>query len=319
MTGKRMDLWDEMQGTMDAALIKKIAIITMFIDHATLSFLEVARAANGQRLMYVIPHGELLDEIGRGIGRLAFPVFCFLLVEGFIHTRSRVKYLSRLIVFALVSAVPFYLLVFPESQKRHGDTLFTLATGFALIWCVDVLAGLLPLRWRPVIYGSPASAETGDKASAGKTDLSDMQEDPLGMEEELPGTGAEHPRDVPMIRLPAWADNMAVRIILFTAGSAAAAYAACRLAMWGGFDYSYGGVLCILILYILYRVRSLSIPAAWAWLTYYNHNELLAITGFGLIWCYNGKRGKQNKYFFYLFYPGHLLLLYLIRKAIWGI
>ena len=43
MTGKRMDLWDEMQGTMDAALIKKIAIITMFIDHATLSFLEVAK------------------------------------------------------------------------------------------------------------------------------------------------------------------------------------------------------------------------------------------------------------------------------------
>ena len=223
MTGKRMDLWDEMQGTLDAALIKKIAIITMFIDHATLSFLEVARAANGQRLMYVIPHGELLDEIGRGIGRLAFPVFCFLLVEGFIHTRSRVKYLGRLIVFALVSAVPFYLLVFPESQKRHGDTLFTLAAGFALIWCVDILARLLPLRWRPVIYGSPASAETGDKASAGKTDLSDMQEDPLGMEEELPGTGAEHPRDVPMIRLPAWADYMAVRILLFIAGSAARA------------------------------------------------------------------------------------------------
>ena len=69
-----MDLWDEMQGTMDAALIKKIAIITMLIDHATLSFLEVARDASGQRLMYVIPHGELLDEIGRGIGRLAFPV-----------------------------------------------------------------------------------------------------------------------------------------------------------------------------------------------------------------------------------------------------
>ena len=284
MAGKRMDLWDEMQGTMDAALIKKIAIITMLIDHATLSFLEVARDASGQRLMYVIPHGELLDEIGRGIGRLAFPVFCFLLVEGFIHTRSRWKYLSRLLGFALVSAVPFYMLVFPESQKRHGDTLFTLATGFALIWCVDVLSRLLPTKWRPVCY------------------------------EGLSPSG-----DSPMLRLPGWADFIAVRVILFLSGSAAAAYAACRLARWGGFDYSYGGVLCILILYLMYRVRSLSILAAWAWLTYYNHNELLAITGFMLIWCYNGKRGKQNKYFFYLFYPGHLLILYIIRKAIWGI
>ena len=279
-----MDLLDEMQGTMDAALIKKIAIITMFIDHATLSFLEIARTEDGQRLMNVIPHGRLLDELGRGIGRLAFPVFCFLLVEGFIHTRSRIKYLGRLITFALISAVPFYLMVFPESTKRHGDTLFTLATGFVLIWCVDALAGFLPIEWRPVRY-----------------------------------TGHTGKKDEPMIRLPAWADYIAVRVLVFAVGSAAAAYAACRLAMWGGFDYSYGGVLCILILYLLYRVRSLSIPAAWAWLTYYNHNELLAITGFGLIWCYNGKRGKQNKYFFYLFYPGHLLLLYLIRKAIWGI
>ena len=60
-----MDLWDEMQGTMDAALIKKIAIITMFIDHATLSFLEVARAANGQRRS---------EEGSEG---LPFPCFAF--------------------------------------------------------------------------------------------------------------------------------------------------------------------------------------------------------------------------------------------------
>ena len=98
----------------------------------------------------------------------------------------------------------------------------------------------------------------------------------------------------------------------------AAGFGICWLAKWFGFDYSYGGVICILLLYLLYRYREYSIGAAWAWLTNYNHNELLAITGFWLIWCYNGKRGKQNKYFFYLFYPGHLILLYLIRKAIFG-
>ena len=131
MTGKRMDLWDEMQGTVDAALIKKIAIITMFIDHATLSFLEVARAANGKRLMYVIPHGELLDEIGRGIGRLAFPVFCFLLVEGFIHTRSRVKYFCAGIGGSLLSSG---LSGVPEETWRH-----TVHAGDRI--CVDMVCG----------------------------------------------------------------------------------------------------------------------------------------------------------------------------------
>ena len=96
-------------------------------------------------------------------------------------------------------------------------------------------------------------------------------------------------------------------------------YAACMLALWRGCDYKYGGVICILILYLFYDAREWALTLAWLWLSYYNHNEILAITGFALIWCYNGKRGRQKKYFFYLFYPGHLLLLYLIRKAIWGI
>ena len=109
-----------------------------------------------------------------------------------------------------------------------------------------------------------------------------------------------------------------MRAVLFLVPSAALTYGICRLAKWGGFDYSYGGVLCILILYLFYKARDFSLVAAWLWLTYYNSSELLALTGFSLIRCYNGKRGKQNKYFFYIFYPGHLLLLYLMRKAVWG-
>ena len=105
-------------------------------------------------------------------------------------------------------------------------------------------------------------------------------------------------------------------LIIFGGGLTAAA---CILAKRLGCDYSYGGVICILLMYILYRTRELSLGSAWAWLTYYNHNEMLALTGFALIWCYNGERGRQHKYFFYFFYPGHLIVLYLIRKAIWGI
>ena len=284
-----MGLLDKLQSGVDAAVLKKIAIITMFIDHLTYAFLEVARDGNGTRIMYTFPAGRILDEIGRGIGRFAFPVFCFLLVEGFIYTRSRWKYLVRLLIFAAAAEVPFCLMAFPGSQRHHADTIFTLAAGFVVIWCIHSLSGFLPDKYRPV----PAAYQI--RGNGG---------DPIMSPEPYP--------------LPKWADHLAVRFALVLVPGGIVTYGICRLAKWGGFDYSYGGVLCILILFLFYRARDFALTAAWLWLTYYNQNELLAVTGFFMIRCYNGKRGKQNKYFFYLFYPGHLLLLYLIRKAIWG-
>ena len=288
-----MELLNNLQGRVDGAMMKKIAIITMFIDHMTLSFLEVARNAEGKRIMYTFPMGETLDSIGRGIGRLAFPVFCFLIVEGFFYTSNRWKYLVRLLIFAAISQVPFCLLVFPNSTKPHADTIFTLATGYALIWCIDVFrrymvgeGKILPGFWLGK-EGLTWKAGSGSGTNSKETD-------------------------------PAMDPERILRLIVFAAVSAGLTYAACRLAKWRGMDYSYGGVICILILYLLYNYRDYALAIAWMWLSYYNHYELLAFTGFGLIRCYNGKRGKQNKYFFYIFYPGHLLFLYLIRKAIWG-
>ena len=134
-----MTLLDKWYGKVDAALMKQIAVAAMFIDHATLSFLEVARNEEGVRIMNTFAAGKALDEIGRGIGRLAFPVFCFMIVEGFFHTRDRWRYLIRLLICAVVSQLPFCLLVFPESTKPHADTIFTLTIGYVLIWCIDTL------------------------------------------------------------------------------------------------------------------------------------------------------------------------------------
>ena len=70
------------------------------------------------------------------LGRIAFPIFAFLLVEGYFHTRSLKKYLLRLLVFALISEIPFNLmmgggLVYPF----HQNVLWTF------------LIGLLAIRW----------------------------------------------------------------------------------------------------------------------------------------------------------------------------
>lgn len=83
---------------------------------------------------YLMEHGTPLYEVMRCFGRIAFPVFAFLIAEGFRHTRNRMKYFLQLLGFAVVSEVPWYLL---NGADGTHNVLFTLALG---VW--------LWLRWK---------------------------------------------------------------------------------------------------------------------------------------------------------------------------
>lgn len=98
--------------------LKLIAIIAMLIDHIATTIVWPlylnSTVVNGVHMM-----GDLLPEkaqkihlifmIMRSIGRLTYPIFAFMLVEGFLHTRNLKKYSFRLLIFAIISEVPYNL------------------------------------------------------------------------------------------------------------------------------------------------------------------------------------------------------------------
>ena len=114
---------------LTGSTLKLFAIITMLIDHTGAAVVGTIIGLGNLRTTDYELYRTLstLYRLMRGIGRLAFPVFCFLLVEGFFHTRSVRKYCERLFLFALVSEFPFDFALKPSAvfwNKQNVD--FTL-------------------------------------------------------------------------------------------------------------------------------------------------------------------------------------------------
>lgn len=124
---------------LSGSTLKLIACITMLIDHTgaavvwQLLSLDSIRAVKATYNRYLA-----IYNLMRQIGRLAFPIFCFLIVEGYFHTHDVKKYMQRLFLFALISEVPFDLALKPSwFYPTKQNVYFTLLIGLFVIWEMD--------------------------------------------------------------------------------------------------------------------------------------------------------------------------------------
>ena len=96
--------------------LKVIACVTMLMDHIGAAFFPWA-------LWWRI------------VGRMAFPIYCFLLAEGLAQTRDMKRYGQRLATGAVLAEIPFDLLLFGGLTLAHQSVMVTLLMGyFMVLW-----------------------------------------------------------------------------------------------------------------------------------------------------------------------------------------
>lgn len=131
------------------AQLKYIAFLSMLVDHVN------------KALIYPFLSGEgILQCISDAfdiLGRIAFPLFAFFLVEGFFKTGNRKKYLASLLIFGIISEIPFDMAlsgVFFELNSNN--IMFTLALMLITIWTIDILKekmqNMSKYTWYPVSF-----------------------------------------------------------------------------------------------------------------------------------------------------------------------
>ncbi len=121
---------------LSGSTLKLIAIITMLLDHIAaffayeLPFLSAVIVTIGSKEITVY-------YIMRTIGRMAFPIYCFLLAEGFVHTKNRKRYALNLFIFAIVSELPWNLIHTGTLLYEKQNVFFTLLLGCLALYVIE--------------------------------------------------------------------------------------------------------------------------------------------------------------------------------------
>lgn len=244
----------EKEGGLSGNALKVIACIFMFIDHLSQGValnsidFRVTDSLNswGLPMIWGIPFPETLATIGTLFGRIAFPIFCFLLVQGVLLSRDYKKQILRLLVFALISEIPFDLCCSGTPfYWDHQNVFFELAFGAAAVAILRKMEDRFQGRKKSLLQ--------------------------------------------------------ALVFILIAV--------LCELL---NFDYGAAGIIAMVLFYLAAWSRRRTMAMGLFGFLFEAPLYGMIYLSLPLIHAYNGKRGRGSRYGFYIFYPGHLLLLYLL-------
>ena len=132
---------------LSGAQLKYIAFLSMLIDHVNKAL--IYPNLNGGLLLKI---SDLFDVLGR----IAFPLFAFFIVEGFFKTRSRKKYLLNLLIFGVISEVPFDMFTTRTFfNPRYNNVLFALALSLVFLSVDYDYHAILIVYFLYVFYNKP--------------------------------------------------------------------------------------------------------------------------------------------------------------------
>ena len=295
---------------MTAFLIKLLACLSMLIDHTNNVFGDFGWA--------ILPPGW--SRVMTCIGRVAFPLFAYMIVNGYVHTKNKRKYFTNMLLFAAISQIPFtlthYIVNLMPIEQSESMGIFmqpwlsnplifvvipiiTIGIYTYTIWFKKKDASLL---WLVVAFVFPSLyiKSVGIWWTVGES-LNVFYTLALGIAAlYIIQTASERGKDFNWVK---WA-----MLIV--------AYAGALLYVGMNADYGLIGIALIVALYLSRKHKMIQaiIIVAWAFTLYgiiiFNiRNAISSCLAIPLILLYNGKKGYSMKYAFYAFYPVHLLVL----------
>ena len=118
------------------SVLKLLACVSMLSDH--LAKFWFCRFSWANEVWFSVAGRDIsLLQLMQMFGRFAFPIFVFLLVEGFEKTRNRRRYGISLLVLALLSEIPFNLMNGGTLLFTKQNVMFTLLLGYLAMWSLE--------------------------------------------------------------------------------------------------------------------------------------------------------------------------------------